>query len=101
MISQLRVVIGYGDLHIKNVSIYRPYVWRPIAINQKQKKKKKKIIKNNEKKHKIKVFLFKIKNRVQKTKIKDVYWAVTAKMTTSTYEHEVPNVTESWSYQYW
>ena len=31
-----------GILHIKNISRYRPFVWRPIAINQKKKKKLKK-----------------------------------------------------------
>ena len=30
-----------GILHIKNISRYRPFVWRPIAINQKKKKLKK------------------------------------------------------------
>ena len=49
-----------GILNIKNVSRCRPYVWWPIAINQKKKrkkkerkeKKKKKIVKNNNKKMK-------------------------------------------------
>ena len=53
------------------------------------------------KKHEIKVSYFKIKNRVQKLKLKMYIGPVTAKMTTSTYKHEVPNVTKSWSYQYW
>ena len=39
---------------------------------------------NNNKKNEIRTFYFKIKNRVQKNETKNVYWCVTAKMTTTT-----------------
>ena len=76
------------------------HIYGGPSLSIKKKKEKKKIIKNN-KKTKIRFFYFENKNRVQKNEIKDVYWPVTTKMATSASDPEIPNVIESWSYQYW
>ena len=57
----------------------------PLSIKNKKKRKKKKknIIKNNLKKWNKSFFTLKLKT-AYKNEIKDVYWAITAKMTTST-----------------